>query len=273
MDIGVIGTGNMGSMLIEALIETKAVTPAQFRITNRTPEKAAKLANKYPGMQVKNIENTILESDLILLCVKPLEMHGILEKAGGAFRNDQCLVSITSPVTVGQLATMVPCSCARAIPSITNRAAAGAVLLTFGSQCTSEWQGKLKTLFSNISTPVEVDQQITRVASDLVSCGPAFFSFLAQKMIEGAVNKTKIDSDTACILTAEMLIGLGELLKQQIYTLPALQKKVTVKGGITGEGLKVLEKGTDGLFEKLFEATHEKFKEDTDAVAGQFGTP
>lgn len=53
MNIGVIGTGNMGSMLIEALIETKAVTPAQFRITNRTPEKAAKLANKYPGMQVK----------------------------------------------------------------------------------------------------------------------------------------------------------------------------------------------------------------------------
>ncbi|GER66963.1 pyrroline-5-carboxylate reductase [Weizmannia acidilactici] len=271
MNIGVIGTGNMGSILIEALIDVGAITPSQLWITNRTPEKAELLKNKYPGIRVGNIKDVIRNGELVLLCVKPLDMHGILSRYGAAFRKEQCLVSITSPVTVEQLASVVPCSCARAIPSITNRALAGAVLLTFGSQCTDGWRKKLTALFSKISKPIEIGQQITRVASDLVSCGPAFFSFLAQKMVEGAVNKTNIDRGTATVLTAEMLVGVGELLKQNFYTLPALQEKVTVKGGITGEGIKVLEKETDGMFEKLFEATHEKFKEDMEAVARQFG--
>ena len=67
-----------------------------------------------------------------------------------------------------------------------------------------------------------------------------------------------------------MLIGLGELLKKGYYTLPTLQEKVCVKGGITGEGIGVLEDGIGDIFEKLFQATHSKFNEDLEIVAKQF---
>lgn len=40
MKIGFIGTGNMGTILIEALIESKAAIPSSLTITNRTIDKA-----------------------------------------------------------------------------------------------------------------------------------------------------------------------------------------------------------------------------------------
>ncbi|HEY2421445.1 MAG TPA: NAD(P)-binding domain-containing protein, partial [Neobacillus sp.] len=40
MKIGIIGTGNMGRILVEALIEGKAISPSSMMITNRTKAKA-----------------------------------------------------------------------------------------------------------------------------------------------------------------------------------------------------------------------------------------
>ena len=71
-----------------------------------------------------------------------------------------------------------------------------------------------------------------------------------------------------------MLIGLGDLLSKGIYTLPTLQEKVCVKGGITGEGIKVLEASKiDETFADVFRATHEKFAEDIEEIEKQFRYP
>jgi competence protein ComER len=52
--------------------------------------------------------------------------------------------------------------------------------------------------------------------------------------------------------------------------LPTLQEKVCVKGGITGEGIKVLEAELGDVFEHLFQATHRKFEEDLALILQQF---
>ena len=52
MKIGVIGTGNMGTILIEAWLETKTLNPSDLIITNRTLSKALALQEKYPGIKV-----------------------------------------------------------------------------------------------------------------------------------------------------------------------------------------------------------------------------
>jgi competence protein ComER len=183
---------------------------------------------------------------------------------------DKCVVSITSPISVKQLESVLPCSAARAIPSITNRALSGVSLLSFGEQCQEEWKRRIKKLFESISTPVSIEEKITRVSSDIVSCGPAFFSYLTQRFINAAVSETEIDQETATKLAGEMLIGLGDLLKKGFYTLPTLQEKVCVKGGVTGEGIRVLESELGEVFEHLFQATHSKFDEDLIQVKKQY---
>ncbi|NMD70633.1 late competence protein ComER [Bacillus sp. DNRA2] len=271
MKIGVIGIGNMGRILTEAMLEQAAVAPSSLTITNRTMKKALVLKNKYHDISVVSTNKDVANnSDLIFLCLKPHDIFKVIQDILPYISKDKCLVSITSPISVDQLEAIVPCSVARVIPSITNRAKAGVSLVTFGSQCTGKWRSTLKRMFRKISVPIEIDEKVTRVASDIVSCGPAFFSYLTQRFITAAVKETEINEATANILASEMLIGLGELLKNGYYTLPTLQEKVCVKGGITGEGIKVLEEELGDVFEHVFHATHSKFREDIEIVKKQY---
>lgn len=271
MKIGVIGTGNMGTVLIEALIDGKAVSPSSMVITNRTKTKAMLLKDKYKGIRVgENAAAVASQSDLVFICVKPLDVYKILDEINPHLNNRKCIISITSPIDTNQLAAKTISSVIRVIPSITNRALAGVSLITFGDQCSDIWKTKVESLFAKISVPVTIDEKITRVASDIVSCGPAFFSYLLQRFILAAVKETEIDQETATVMASEMIVGLGELIKQGHYTLPSLQEKVCVKGGITGEGIKVMEEELGEVFEHVFQATHSKFNEDLEKVNLQF---
>ncbi|RFU71659.1 late competence protein ComER [Peribacillus saganii] len=273
MKIGVIGTGNMGTILIEALLSSEAVSPDCLTVTNRTLSKANRLQEIYPGITVADTAaETAKQSDLLFICVKPGDIFNVLIDIKPFVNTSKCIVSITSPISVEQLESVMPCSCARFIPSITNRVLSGVTLLTFGNNCVQGWHEELQKIAAKISTPVSIENNITRVASDIVSCGPAFFSFLAQSFISAACKVTPIDKKTATLLTESMLIGLGDLLKKGVYTLPTLQEKVCVKGGITGEGINVMESAeTEAIFEMLFQATQKKFAEEIEKVEKQFG--
>lgn len=271
MKVGVIGTGNMGTILSEALIDSRAITPSEVIVVNRTKAKAEMLKHKYSEIIVANHAREVIQnSNLIFLCVKPNEYFSLIKENEQYFRKDQCLVTITSPIQTSWLEKLLPCSCVRIIPSITNRALAGVTLFTFGELSDQKWQKQLIDLFTHISVPIQIKEEITRISSDIVSCGPAFFSYITRRFIEAAVSETLIDRDTATKLAEEMLIGLGELLNKGYYSLPTLEEKVCVKGGITGEGIKVLEKELDGVFEEVLRATHAKFNEEVEILKKDF---
>lgn len=271
MRIGIIGTGNMGKILTEAILDAKYASPSSMWVTNRTKAKALLLKDKYSNLKIGDSASEVAAySDLVFICVKPLDVWSVLQDIKPYLTERKCIVSITSPINTGQLESIVCSSVVRAIPSITNRAFSGVSLITYGDNCQKEWKEKVQHLFSKISVPVEIEESVTRVASDIVSCGPAFFSYLIQRFTIAAAKETHIEEEIATKLASEMLIGLGELLRQGHFTLPSLQEKVCVKGGITGEGIKVLENELGNMFEHLFQATHAKFDEDLEKVQKQF---
>ncbi|WNC16828.1 late competence protein ComER [Brevibacillus brevis] len=261
--IGFIGTGSMGSILIEALLSAKALSPSQIVIYNRTPAKADALAERHPGLLIAS-DNADLAKQVkvLLLCVKPLEYRAMLEQLAPALGPEHLVITITSPIKLDQLEDQVPCAVARVVPSITNAARSGISLCEFGSRIQEPQKKYILNLFSHISHPVLVTEKFLRVASDITSCGPAFLSYLLQQMIQDASTETGISQEAATYLATQMLIGMADLLKENVFTLPTLQQRVCVPGGITGEGLVALENGVPGLFAEVFRRTHAKFAED-----------
>jgi competence protein ComER len=270
MHIGFIGTGSMGTILIEAFIESGAILPAQIVASNRTQEKLHALVAKHPGIQAANNRNVAQKADVLFLCTKPLEYRIVLEEIRDLLTPEKLVLSITSSVGVGQLEAYIPCKVARVIPSITNSALSGASLVTFGSRLNHEERKQLLTLFSAISTPIEIEEAQTRISSDITSCGPAFFSFLLQRFIDSAVEHTSISEEQATRLATEMIIGMGRLLEDGRFSLPTLQAKVCVPGGVTGIGLHVLDRETRDVFAHLIEGTHRKFSVDVQEVTETF---
>lgn len=270
MRLGFIGTGSMGGMLIQSFIRSQAVLPNQIRAYNRTSHKLSALQEQFPGLQIAtNNVDVVANSDLIFLCVKPKEYRTALAEFSSALSSEQVLVTITSPIVVEDLENLVPCQVIRAVPSITNQALSGLVLLEYGSSATDESKERLLQLLSHIGLPLEIQAPFLRISADIASCGPAFLSYTLQQIIRSAEEETGLPHKTAVHLTTQMLIGVAELLKQGHFTLPELQARVCVPGGITGEGLRILQGSLPGVFHHVFRITQKKFEEDQHELKDQ----
>ncbi|WP_053219105.1 late competence protein ComER [Virgibacillus senegalensis] len=270
MKWGVIGTGNMGQILVDAWMSSGVIDQDQLYITNRTISKAYAIQSVYPGIHViEDKKDLTTFADILFICARPVEIYPILAEIHSELTSDQCLISITSPYSVKRLEQLVPCQVVRMIPSITNRALSGTTLFSFGESVHKEMKGYLLQSSKLFSNPQVIDEKVTRIASDIVSCGPAFFSYLAQEFIEAACRETSINRSEATSLMENMLIGYGKLLEEGHYDLPTLVKKVCVKGGVTGEGIKALEGETGRLFSDLIRRTHAKYQEDIEKISYQ----
>nr|WP_225445698.1 late competence protein ComER [Paenibacillus arenosi] len=265
--VGFIGTGSMGSILIEAFIQSGVLESKQVVVTNRTIAKAQRLAEKYPGLHATaNVAETTRLSHIVFICVKPLEFKNVVNEIAKVVTPDQLVVSITSPILIEQLESSLSCKVAKIIPSIANYVQSGASICMYGSRIGTEDRLLLEQLMISISQPIVISEQHTRITSDICSCGPAFLALFVQKWIDAAVERTGIDYSEATRLACEMVLGTGKLLTEGKLTPEQLQQRVAVPGGITAEALHLLQHKLDGVFHQLIDVTHGKFQEDLEKV-------
>ncbi len=62
------------------------------------------------------------------------------------------------------------------------------------------------------------------------------------------MEETGISYEEATQLASEMILGTGKLLTTGGFTPAALMRRVAVPGGITAEGLRMMEHELDGVF-------------------------
>lgn len=267
MKVTFIGTGSMGQMLVTAFIERGALQQRDVTIYNRTAEKMIPLTNIYREITMAtDIPSAIQEADTIFICVKPHDYRTVLEQLQHQVTKTQVVVSITSAVMIEQLEQWLPCKIVKIIPSMTNLLGGGSILCMFGSDIEAHVRSSIWKLFASISTPIEIEEQYTRIGSDLSSCGPAFVSLFIQKWLDAVAQLTGLSVQQASPIAAAMLIGTGLLLTDGNLTTEQIQARISVRGGITEKALQLLNDEFDGTFFKLIHVTHTKFNEDVAKV-------
>ena len=92
MITGFIGTGSMGSVLIEAFIRSGALRSDQIIATNRTLAKVERLALKFPGLQVAEFSNEVANAcDILFICVKPADFPRVIADIAMSCRSEQIM--------------------------------------------------------------------------------------------------------------------------------------------------------------------------------------
>ncbi|MFC3767783.1 late competence protein ComER [Paenibacillus sp. GCM10012303] len=267
MKVGFIGTGSMGTVLIESFIRSGAIRPSAVVAANRSHEKAVRLATRYPGLTAAGSNGEVAAAcDLVFLCVRPLSFKSVIDEIKPYITADQIVISITSPVLLKHLESALPCKVAKVIPSITNEVQSGAALCIYGERMNGEDRTSLERLLSPISKPIRVAESYTRVTSDISSCGPAFLAYFVQKLIDAAVQVAGMPREEATRLASETLLGTGKLLNEGGYTPESLRQRVAVPGGIIEAGLELMERELETTFVRLLQATHAKYDEDVEKI-------
>jgi len=259
--IGVIGTGNLGSMLVRGFVKGRAVKPGEINIINRTPAKAQILAEELPGINLfLDCQELVEESDIIFLCVKPGDLKAVLEKTGYTFDERKTVVSTLLAPPLSDLERIINGKLVRIYPSVIQSTGRGVTLLTWGQKVQREDKLKLVNYLTALGKCYELPEEHYRAAGDVTSCGPAFMACMVGALAAEATRRG-IPSQTAAEIALETMLGTALLMQEKGMSFEELAHKVATPGGCTAEGLKVLQKGLPPLVEELYEATCRREKE------------
>jgi pyrroline-5-carboxylate reductase len=253
----------MGQMLVQALCKSGAVTPGQLIAYNRTRQKAEQLRRQYPFTIADSAQDVCARAELVFVCTKPLDVLPLLRSL--TIPSDTHLVSVAAGVSVADLENVHTGAVSKVIPTITSQELHGVSLYDCSSRLSKAQREQLITLLSSIGRAENVSEAQIETATILTSSAPGLLAGIMEAFAQAAVRKTpSLSIETARSMLAETMLGTATLLQKEQLGFDQLIERVATKGGITEEGLRVLDKTLPGGFDELFamtEAKHAALKE------------
>ncbi|MFO7172697.1 MAG: pyrroline-5-carboxylate reductase dimerization domain-containing protein [Bacillota bacterium] len=257
MDVGFIGTGSMGGMLVRSLVRHGALAPEQVWAANRTPGKLEALRAAVPGIHTAPTA-TVSTCPVVFLCVKPGDTRAALAEMEPALRADQLLILLSNLVPIAGVEEQVPCRVAKVIPSLAQEAGCGIALVMYGRRVTPRDRQWLEGLLGAISRPLVIEESQGRTCADLTSCGPAFLACVLREMaLAASRQQPDLPPEMAAAMVRETVLATARLLEAGM-DFEAIIRRVAVPGGVTAAGLAVLEEQIPGTWEQLLTATRHR---------------
>ncbi len=242
MTFGFIGTGNMGGALARAA--RKKLDPARVILSNRTPEKAERLAEEL-GARVSDNVSTARNADYIFLGVKPQMMEELLTEIGPvlAEREDRfLLVTMAVGLTIGDIQRMAggDYPVIRVMPNTPCSIGEGMVLYTPGPGVTEAETAAFLEAMAGAGRFSRVPERQIDAGSAVTGCGPAFVDLFVEALADGGV-ACGLPRAAAQEFAAQMTAGSARLILESGKHPGELKDVVCSPGGTTIQGVRTLE--------------------------------
>ena len=257
---GFIGTGSMGSMLVRKFISTGMIAPSDITASSKTGLSARALKEK-TGISAGSSNLAVAaNAHVLFICVKPAVVRSVLEEVRSVLKPGVLIVSIAGSVTLADLRDLAGPHhrYVRVMPSVTLEEGAGVTLVAWGPGVNAEDRERILPLFNAIGTAVETPEKNFDLYADLTSCAPAFIAVMMREFAAAASRTGTIEPALAECFVRKTLAGTARILDDDRAGFDTLVARVATRGGITEEGVKVLEARLPAVFDGMLDATAEK---------------
>lgn len=260
--LGFIGFGSMGSMLVRGLINTGYVRQEQIIVTRKNKSRLDEIKDIWKDVNTTDdIIEVVKEAKYIFICVKPLEYMNILENIESYVLPSQHIISIAGSVTLEYLDRIINCKITKVMPTITSEVNEGISLICHNSKVSSEDAENIESMFKNISKVKQISEKDFGIASEFTSCGPGLIASIFDEFVEAGLRHTNsLRKEDIQEMVLHTLMGTAKLMLENNMSFEGVISRVATKGGITEEGVKVLESGLPPVFSEMFTKTMNKRK-------------
>ncbi len=237
--IAVLGGGVMGEALIVGI--QRRVHPAPLIVVSeKRPERCAELVQRL-GIEAAEPPRAVEHADVVVLVVKPQDIHGLLASIAPDVSPGALVVSIAAGITTAVIESALPGThVVRAMPNTPARIESGLTGISAGNSCS---QGKLEQarhLLTALGVVVEVPEALQDAITSVSGSGPAYLFYLAEAMIAGAI-AGGIAPDDARQVVVQTLLGAARLLQVSDEPAEVLRSNVTSPGGTTAAAIAVFD--------------------------------
>lgn len=242
--IAVLGTGKLGSILVQAWLKAGLLDAASTHATVRHAERAQAIGEKLHITVGTNNVAAVQGADIVLLCVKPQVVKDVVEEIRHHLTPQQILVSVAASVSTAEieagLAGEVPV--VRAMPNTPCSQGAGMTALCAGKFATLEDVAIARALFDVVGRTVVVDEKHMDAITGLSASGPAYIYIILESLAEAGV-KVGLPRDIATLLAAQTTFGAAKVVLETGDHPALLKDAVTTPAGCTIDGIMELEEG------------------------------
>ena len=243
MTYGFIGTGNMGGALARAAART-VENRRCIVLANRTPEKAARLADEL-GASVADNLSIAAECDYILLGVKPQMMTDMLAEIAPVLRRRATpfvLLSMAAGLTTARIREMAGGGypVIRIMPNTAVAVGEGVTMYCCTDNVTDAQREGFVSLLHCSGLLEELDESLMDAGSAVAGCGGAFACLFLEALADGGVY-AGLPRAKAQRYAAQMLLGTAKLALASAEHTAALKDAVCSPGGTTIAGVRALE--------------------------------
>lgn len=239
LKVGVIGIGNMGGAIADALA-AGSIAPHNLWISDINTTATNAFKHKFTDVHVTSSQELASAVDILILAVKPWLVETVLSELSPKLSDKQLLISIAAGVdfeTLGKLLPTMPLF--RIIP---NTAIAVHESMSFiAAHNATEAQAKVVVeLFEPMGKTMVIPESLMTAATSLASCGIAYALRYLRAASEGGV-ELGFTASAAHQIVAQTMVGAAQLILQQDTHPEAEIDKVCTPGGWTIKGLNAME--------------------------------
>jgi pyrroline-5-carboxylate reductase len=260
--IGIIGYGAMGSMIVSGILRSKVLKESEMIITTRSLNKLRNLQESHPGIEITQSNRDLAEkSQKIFLFVKTGEVKEVLEDIIDYISLETHIIYIAAGLSIDNVKKIFPGKISKVIPSLTSEVDQGISLVAHDRLVEREDANFVEKIFQANGEVKIVNEDEFGLGTDLTSCSPAFISVMMMKFAESASKHGIFTRKEVDEMVIESLYGTAKLLHEKGLGFEEINKRVATRGGITEEGLKVLDQKLPPIFDELMDKTLKKYGE------------
>jgi pyrroline-5-carboxylate reductase len=259
MRISFIGAGSMVEALLIGLLEQDVVKREHIAITNRSnQERLQYLTDRYGLREVAIQQETFLDTDVIVLAVKPQVASSMLLEWGDRFTQQHLLLSVIAGVTTSKIEQYVAdgISVIRTMPNTSCTIGMSATAIASGKYATLRQVELSKEIFDAVGSSVVLEEHLMDAVTGLSGSGPAYFYYMVEGL-ELAGREVGLPREVSRELILQTLIGAAHMLLETKKQPEVLRQEITSEGGTTAAGLQVMRdyRFIEGLEKAIAAAT------------------
>ncbi len=239
--LGFIGFGHMAQVICEGLEKARLIARSQILFHRRDPTKAKRNEQEF-RITATSLAHLVEHSDLLLICVRPNQVEGVLKEIGDFPCNEKMFISVAAgvPISFIQKQLSPKAQVARAMPNVASEVGEGMTLLSFAKGASMDFQSMAEILFGAFGRAMKIPETFMDVGCALAGSGPAFVLELIEAMAREGV-KEGLTYAQALEIAAQTFFGAAKLVLQGSLP-PDLLHSIATPGGTTQAGLDAMRR-------------------------------
>jgi len=243
--IVIIGTGKMGEILINNILINKLMSRENLVGSDKSKQKRDLIEEQYQINTFSSNSTAVAHKDIIILAIEPKVTRSVIEEIKDVLSTEQLIISVVAGISTKMIEEQTGKQIAviRAVPTPNAKIGESITVLYQGRFVNEEGKEMANIIFKNLGLVEILKREDLMNSISALSVIPAYAYTIIEALTDGGV-LAGLPRDLAKKIVTQNILGACKMVFQTNKHPAELRDTLTTPGGLTIEGLRMIEKGS-----------------------------